>query len=153
MNTNDTLPELILSAKGIIKATAGIKQFSEFNLHTTGLQLDGHAIAAIAREVRALETALSRLEHSLAVVDEERHQLEAAFVILTSDAQEDPSASTIRQNQLESDGCPIADKPVLHLEDQLAPVPGPPLERVDRQGDISAGGVATDYLPGQTAIY
>ena len=68
---------------------------SSQNLHplTTGLQLDGHAIAAIATEVRALETALSRLEHSLAVVDEERHQLEAAFATLTSDTPEDLPAS------------------------------------------------------------
>ena len=93
MNTNDTLPELIHSAKGIITATANIKQFAESHPLTTGLQLDGHAIAAIATEVRALETALSRLEHSLAVVDEERHQLEAAFATLTSDTPEDLPAS------------------------------------------------------------
>ena len=90
MNTDDTLPELIHSAKGIITATTDIKQFAETHPLTTGLQLDGHAIAAIAAEVRSLETALSRLEHSLAIVDEERHQLEAAFATLTGDTPENP---------------------------------------------------------------
>jgi hypothetical protein len=90
VNLTDTLPELIRSAREIITCTAGIRQFEETcSALQAGYPLDGQIIAAIASGSRTLEAALLRVEHTLAAVEADRRQLEAAFAALTSDDPEE----------------------------------------------------------------
>jgi hypothetical protein len=90
VNLNDILPELIRSAREIISSTADIRQFEEARPDLqTGYPLDGQVVVAIATKSRALATALLRVEQSLAEIEAERQQLEAAFAALTSDDPEE----------------------------------------------------------------
>jgi hypothetical protein len=90
VNLTDTLPELIRSAREIITCTAGIRQFEETcSTLQAGYPLDGQIVAAIATGSRTLEAALLRVEQTLAAVEAERRQLEAAFATLTSDDPEE----------------------------------------------------------------
>ena len=90
MNLNETLPELIRSAKEIITSTSIIRQFEESRIDLqAGYPLDSQLVTTISTTSRALETALLKVEQALTAIEAERRQLETAFAALTSDEPED----------------------------------------------------------------
>jgi len=92
LNLNDTLPELIRSAREIITSTADIRQYEATRSDIqAGYSLDAHQVSAIATESLILEKALLRVEQTLADIEADRRQLEAAFAAMTSDDQEELS--------------------------------------------------------------
>jgi hypothetical protein len=128
VNLTDTLPELIRSAREIIKSTAGIRQFEETcSPLQAGYPLDGQIIAAIAAGSRTLEAALLRVEQTLATVDAERRQLEAAFAALTSDdPEEQPPRPAVHRVAEEAPVVAAATPPVPVFVPKAAP-PVPPV--------------------------
>lgn len=138
MNLNETLPELIRSAKDIIKSTAAIRQFEENRLDLqAGYPLDSQVVTTIATTSQALETALLNVEQALAAIEAERRQLETAFAALTSDETEDRPP-----------------RPVVHRAAEERPVvtttpPAPVSIPVDVNPALPAGAPAADKPKGE----